>query len=501
MGAAAARARMAALRVRGFLNPRKDGSLPGMSELETDPAGADAVVQPPNPVNSWGAEARAMLWLSLPLILAQLASIGISTTDVVMMGWLGPAQLAGGALGQNMMFPVYLFGLGVVTAVAPLASQSVGAGDHRGARRSVRQGLWVGLVIGVPATALLWQSEAILLQLGQAPETAALAQSYLRPAAFSLIPWFWIVALRCFVTALSRPRVVLVATLLGVALNALGNYALMFGNFGFPRLELAGAGLSSALVNLFMFLLLAGYILWDREFKRYDLFVRFWRSDWPRFWELWRVGLPIGLTILAESLLFASAGLLVGLISTDALAAHAIALQCVAVAFMVPLGISQATTARVGLVIGAGDLPAVGRAGWAALALGIFLMAGFALAFWSYGEVLVDLFLDLDLAENQPVLPLAVSFIAVAALFQFFDGGQVVLAGALRGMKDTRVPMWIAVFGYWGVGFPVSLLLGFELGYGGEGVWMGLVVGLGVVFFLQIWRFRRRGRFLARYPA
>ena len=458
----------------------------------SDQSSISGAAATPGPSQNAAGELRPMIALALPLVLSQLAIVAIGTTDIVMMGWLGPVKLAGGALGHNLFFPLFLFGLGVLTAVSPLASQAIGAGDHRGARRAVRQGFWVAVVIGVPFCWLTWQAEAILLFLGQEAGTSQLAEGYLRAALWGLIPAFWVVVLRCFVSALSRPRAVLVVTLLGVGVNALGNYALMFGNFGFPRLELVGAGISSAIVHSFMFAALLGYVLWDREFKRYDLLVRFWRPDWPRFWEIFKVGTPIGLTILAESALFASAALLVGLFGTDPLAAHAIALQCLAVAFMIPLGISQAATVRVGLAVGAKNWPAVPRAGWSALGLGLICMFIATALFWFAGTFLVDLFLDLDLPENQAVLPLAVSFLAIAAIFQIADGSQVILAGALRGLKDTRAPLVFALIGYWVIAFPVAWLLGFELGYEGRGIWIGMAVGLAVVALLQLWRFRQQ---------
>ena len=281
-----------------------------------------------------------------------------------------------------------------------------------------------------------------------------------------------------------------------LAANAVCNYGLMFGNFGLPRWELVGAGVSSAAVSLLMFLALLGYVLWDRRFRRYAILLRFWRSDWPRFVELFRVGVPIGLTIVAEAGLFSAAAFLMGLISTEALAAHAVALQCAAVAFMVPLGIGQAAVVRVGLAAGAGDRDGVARAGWSALVAGSIFMACSALAFWFAGTWLVGLFLDLSLPENAPVVELAVAFLVIAALFQLVDGGQVIGVHALRGLSDTTVPMWLAIGGYWAIGFVASVVLAFPLGLGGRGVWMGLALGLAFVATAVIWRFHRRQRLL-----
>lgn len=443
---------------------------------------------------AWRTEARATLRLAGPLVLTQLAQIAIRTTDTIMMGWLGAEDLAGGALGINFYFPLYLFGLGIGVAVAPMAAQALGARQFRGVRRSVRQGLWVVTLFGLLFSLLIWHAAPILLALGQEPATVALAERYLRAAVWGLVPGLWIIALRSFVIAHARPRAVLIVTTLGAVLHAVIAYVLMFGYLGFPALGVVGAGISNSIVHWIMVLALLGFIQRDRRFRRYALLARLWRADWPRFFEVLRIGLPIGLTILAESGLFAAAVYLMGAIGTIELAAHAIALQCAAVAFMVPLGIAQAATIRVGLALGAGDRAGVGQAGWSALALGALFSLLPAALFLLVPRAIVGLFLDLALPENLPVMALAATLLAIAAFFQLFDGLQVIAAAALRGLKDTRVPMWIAVFGYWPVGLGACLLLAFPLGWGGPGIWSGLALGLVVVAALMVRRFHRRDR-------
>ena len=444
----------------------------------------------------WRREIVATLRLAAPLVFTQLAMIGINTTDIVMMGWLGPEELAAGALGMNIYIPFFLFGMGIATVVAPMTAQALGGRDYRGVRRTVRQGFWLILLFGALFTAIIWNGRHLLLASGQDPAIAQLSEDYLQAVAWALLPSLWFVVLRCFVTAHSRPRSVLVITLIAVAANAIGNYGLMFGNFGLPRWELTGAGVTSSVVSALMFLALLGYVLRDRKFRRYAILRRFWRSDWPRFFELFRVGVPIGLTIVAEAGLFSAAALIMGVISIEALAAHAIALQCAAVAFMVPLGIGQAAVVRVGLAAGARDGAGVRRAGWSALVGGSFVMACSALVFWFAGPWLVGLYLDASAPENAPVIDLAVAFLAIAALFQLVDGGQVIGVHVLRGLKDTTVPMWLAIGGYWAIGFVAALAFAFPLDFGGRGVWMGLALGLAVVAFAVNWRFHRRERLL-----
>ncbi len=457
--------------------------------MKSPPAGGTATA-------AWWTELRATFALSVPLVLSQLASIAIMVTDVVMMGWLGPSFLAAGTLASSLFFPLHHLGVGVVSAVAPLAAQAAGARDYRGVRRSVRQGLWVAVALSVLFAAILWHSRAILIALGQTEAMAVLAETYLQILLWGFAPVFWFIALRCLVTVHNRARAIAVVTLLAVGLNVLGNYALMFGNFGFPRLELAGAAISSLVVESFMCLALLIYVSWSPEFRRYNLLIRLWRADWPRFLEIVRLGTPMGLTALAETSMFAAAAILMGWLGTSELAAHAVALQCAAVAFMIPLGISLAVTTRVGLAAGAGDRAGIGRAGWVGLGFGMFVMSISACTFWFAAPQLTGLFLDRAVPANLPVIEMAVSFLAVAAIFQLVDGAQVIGVGALRGLKDTKVPLVLAIAGYWGAGLPLALFLGFTLGWRGQGVWSGLAAGLAVVAVLAVWRFHRRERWL-----
>ncbi len=480
--------------LRQFPNSR------GMAESGVSAARAEPGPGAKGGISLWSSEAWGTLALAGPLILTNLAQISFRTTDTVMMGRLGAAELAGGALGINFYFPLYLFGLGVAMAVAPMAAQALGARQYKAARRSVRQGLWVVTAIGLLCGLLIWNAAPFLRAFGQAEANVTLAEAYLRAAVWGIVPSFWLLVLRSFAIALTRPRPVLVIAIVGAGLHVLIEYALMFGHFGLPALGVVGAGVSNSLVQWFMFLAMVGYILYDRRYRRFALLVRLWRPDWPRFFEVLRVGLPIGFTILAESGLFATAVYLMGALGTAQLAAHAIALQCIALAFMVPLGIAQAATVRVGRAQGAGDSAAVGRAGWVAIALGAAISLVPAAVFWFLPRLLIELFLDPLAPGSLPVIAFAVTFLAIGAVFQLFDGIQVVAANALRGLKDTRVPMWIAIFSYWPVGLGAALLLGFSLGGGGEGIWLGLALGLVVAAVLLVWRFHRRERF-APIPA
>jgi MATE family multidrug resistance protein len=446
----------------------------------------------------WRWEARALVRLSVPIVLTNVGQVAIQTTDVVMIGWLGAEALAASVLGVNLMFVLLLFAIGVVIATAPMMAQDLGRKRHavREPRRTVRQGFWVALALGLPATLVLWNIAPILHLLGQNPALIAAAEPYVHAAMWGFVPALWFVILRNFIAALERPRAGMVIMFIGVAFNALADYALIFGALGLPALGLTGAGIATALTNVLLFLGLLGYVQLDRQFRRYQILGRFWRPDWVRFYEIFRIGLPIGITLVMEVGLFAGAGFAMGWIGTVELAAHQIALQCAAVTFMVPLGLAQAATVRVGLAAGAGDPPGVLRAGVASLVIGGLFMAAMAVVMWTMPEAIVGLFLDAGDPANARVVSTAVMFLMVAAIFQIFDGGQVIGAGALRGLKDTRWPMVFAAIAYWAIGGSLALGLAFGAGLNGLGVWIGLAVALAVAAALMIGRFLtlQRGR-------
>ncbi len=276
---------------------------------------------------------------------------------------------------------------------------------------------------------------------------------------------------------------------MGIAANALCNYALMFGNWGFPRLELAGAGLSTFIVNTLMFLLLLTYVLTQEAYRRYSLLTRFWKPDWERFLRILLLGMPIGFMMMAEVGLFTVAGQFMGWLGPDELAGHAIALQLAAIAFMVPMGLSQAATVRVGLAHGQASEEGVRKAGWVSIGMGTGFMAITAAAFWLMPESLVALFLDPALPENTAAYSLAVAFLGIAAIFQLADGAQVVCAAVLRGLNDTAAPMVIGILGYGGVGITLAYVLGFVFEMRGIGIWIGLAAGLAAVALTLMARF------------
>lgn len=462
------------------------------------------IVRPvPAARGAWAMEARATIALAWPLVLTNVAQVALGFTDVIMMGWLGPEALAAGALATNLNFAFLIFGIGLVTATAPLIAIELGRNRHsvRDVRRSVRQGLWAAIAISIPFWFVLWHGEAIMLALGQEPALAAEGGRYLRTLQWGLLPFLGYVVLRNFVSALERPQAAMWVGGLAVILNAVVVYALMFGAFGLPALGLTGAGIGTTIANIFLFGGLVFVVSVDRRFKRFQLFGRFWRPDWARFRVLWQLGLPIAFTLAFEVTIFNASAFLMGLIGADSLAAHAIAIQLPSVAFMVPLGLGMAATVRVGRAYGRGDREGIRRAGWTAFALAMSFACVTAAAMLFAGRPLVGIFLDLGDPASQTVIGLAVTFLIYAGLFQFFDAGQAIGTGMLRGLGDTRVPMIYAAIGYWGIGMPLGILLGFWTPLAGAGIWIGLATGLGVVAIpLMIRWIRRDGLGLTTQP-
>jgi len=442
----------------------------------------------------WLTEIRATILLSLPLILTNLAQTVITATDVVILGWVGANHLAASALATNLYFALLIFGIGLVSAVSPMVARERGRNRHavREVRRTVRQGLWASVAIAVPFWIVLWNTERLLLWLGQDPALAHLAALYMRGMQWAILPFLWYLVLRSFIAALERPFWSLVVGMAGVVFNALIVWALVFGHFGLPALGMFGAGIGSTLSATLMFLGMALVCVRDRQFRRYRVFGRFWRADWPRFLALWRLGLPMAIAVGLEVTIFNAAVFLMGLIGASSVAAHAIAIQIASLCFMVPLGFSQAATVRVGIAYGSGDTAAIRRAGWTPFVLGVGFMACTAMMMFLVPETLIGIFLDRTDPSNAEVIALAVSFLGIAALFQVFDGAQAIAGGMLRGLHDARVPMIYAGLGFWGVGLSLSVLLGFWARLEGIGIWIGLATGLAVVSALLIVRWLRR---------
>ena len=444
----------------------------------------------------WRLEAGALIALALPMIAGNIAWSAIAATDLLLLGRIGAEAVAAGALAINLFHALLIFGMGLVTAASPLIATERGRRRHsvRDVRRTVHQTLRAAVLFVIPAWAILWECENILLAMGQQPDLAHQAGQLMRGLQWALLPFLGFTTLRNFIAALERPVWGLLVMVAAIPFNVLMGWALIFGHMGFPALGLHGAGLASTLSSCFLFLGLIAVILIDRRFRRYRLMGRFWTRDRERHRQVWALGLPIAITLGFETTVFNASAFLMGLINRESLAAHAVAIQIAALVFMVPMGIGQAATVRVGIAYGRHDRAGIGRAGWLALIIGTGFACCAATLLILMPRTLVSAFLDLSDPANARTAALAVSFLAVAALFQIVDATQAVGAGVLRGVQDTKVPMFFALIGYWVVGIGVGTLLAFPFGMAGVGIWLGLASGLGAVAILLLIRWTMRDR-------
>jgi MATE family multidrug resistance protein len=441
------------------------------------------------------AELRSMLALAWPLILANVTQQAIQATDVLLMGRLGATQLAAATLALNLTWTFSIFLLGLITASSPMMASALGRRSNavRDVRRTFRAGLWLVAIVMPPYWLLMWHVGGLMTAFGESRELASQGQTFLRAYMWLVAPWLLFQLLRNFVSALERPRIILWLSIAGIAFNALISWSLMFGHFGLPALGLVGSGVGSTITWLILTGALIAVIASDRRFRRFRLFGKWWRFDRRRTIAMVKLGWPIGATMGLEIGVFALAAYFMGWLGAPTVAAHAVALQCAALTFMVPLGLGQAATVRVGLALGRGDRRGVGRAGWTAWLMGVVFMGAMALIMWSFPRALVTLFLD-DVPANAVTIGLAVSFLRVAAAFQLVDGAQVIGAGMLRGLHDTRWPLIFALVGYWGVGLGIGAWLAFGADWKGVGIWIGLASGLAVVAAMMLGRWLMRER-------
>ncbi|MEO1265702.1 MAG: MATE family efflux transporter, partial [Pseudomonadota bacterium] len=461
-----------------------DKATPAMADVDVKGSAG------PTPLLAWSAEARISFALAVPLVLTQVGQVAMFTTDLMLIGRLGDTYLAAGALAHTILFSAFIFGMGIMSAVAPLTAQAVGARDAVMIRRSLRVGIHAAIAIGFPFVGLQLAAEPILLAIGQAPETSALAGTYLYGLAWSVVPAWIFFAMRGYMSALDRPQPGMWIMLAAIPLNVALAYLLIYGGLGLPALGIIGAGIATTIVNVLMCIAAAAAIRADRHLNQYEPLVRLWRPDWEQFRSLFVIGTPIGAAFFMEHGLFAIAVLFAGLISTAALASHQIAMQMASLAFMVPLGIGQAAAVRVGYWYGARNPVAAQQAGWVGLTLTAVSTTIVMIAAWATAGHIPELFLGAETPDNADTFRLAPTLVIIAACFFVIDGLQCVTCGILRGYNDTRPLFFYSTFSFWVVGVPVLWLLAFTFGFGAPGLWVGLTLALLVYAALLIRRFR-----------
>ncbi|MBT5434504.1 MAG: MATE family efflux transporter [Alphaproteobacteria bacterium] len=430
------------------------------------------------------------------MALTELAFTAIVTTDVIMMGRLGSTSLAAGTLAAQYFWVFEFLERGILSALAPIIAQHLGTRRFRRVRGTVRQGFWVAVLVAIPCGLMVWNTNAIFVLLGQDPVVAEMSQAYLRFMLIALIPSLWHGVLGDFLAAHERPRAVLVICIIGIAINALANYAFMFGHFGAPAIGLAGAGVASAIVMIFMFLATLGFVLTDRRLKRYHLLGHFWRLDWPQLRNIITVGTPIAMMDTGKLGSILVGYFLMGLVGIDAPAAFGVTVQCVEVLLIAPIGLMQAASVRVGLAAGAENPQATSRAGLVSISLGFGFALLSAVVLVFFGELLVGIYFDTAVAENDAAITMAVSLLVFGALFLIIDSVHTITQGALMGLTDTQVPMLLSL-GSYAVSLPAAAYFGVYLGYSGQAIWLSLAFPLGVLALLFIQRFRFKSRDLA----
>lgn len=454
-----------------------DAQLPTIAERVV-PAHAPAFAE-------WRREARALVTLGWPVIGAQLAQISMNTVDAVMAGRLSPQDLAAVALGGSVWMPICLFGMGVLMAISPMVAHDFGSGDDRAVGRHVRQGLWLSQTIALVTFLIIREAPRVLGWLEVDAAIIPTAAGYIRAVSWGLPATFAFTVLRSFSEAVAMTRPVLFVSLFGLVANIVGNYVLMYGHLGLPRMGAIGCGAATALTLWVMAVALALWIVVHSYFRRFAAFSHF---EWPRRGDLQallRLGAPIGFSLFMEGSLFAAVALLLGRFGADVVSGHQIALNVASITFMVPLGLAIAVTVRVGHALGRQAPRDARRAGTIGTALAVSFMALAALVMAGCATQIAAIY-----TLDAHVQSIAVRLLYMAAIFQVFDGLQVAGAGALRGMKDTAIPMAITFVAYWGLGLPLGYTLGIVQNRGPQAMWVGLIVGLGVAGILLNCRFQ-----------
>lgn len=445
---------------------------------------------------TFGGHLRAVAKLGLPLVLSNVAMFAIHMTDTIMLGWYDVKALAASTIAGTMMFVVFIVGAGFGQAVTPMVAAAAEEGDEVRVRRVTRMGIWLSIIYGAVVMIPFFWAEDILIAMGQDAEVSALAHVYLQIVLFQMIPWLLVMTMKSFLAALEHTAIILWGTLVMAPINALINYALIFGNWGFPEMGIQGAAIASLIVTVVTCIIMFAYPL--IVLPQYRLLQNLWRSDAEILGQVYRLGWPIGLTSLAEGGLFSASAVMMGWIGALPLAAHGVAIQLASLTFMFHIGMSQAATVRAGRALGRNDELGLRRGGIAAIGLSMAFAVFTMGLFLIVPELLISGFIDPDDPARDAIMTIGVALLAMAALFQIVDAVQVMALGLLRGVQDTAVPMVMAAISYWIIGLPVSYVLAFTLGMGPTGLWLGLVVGLAVASVLLMWRFWGRSVRISR---
>lgn len=426
-----------------------------------------------------------MVHLAVPVVLAELGWMAMTTVDTIMIGGLGPAAIGAIGVGSSVYYSLAIFGMGLLLGLDTLVSQSHGAGDKPDTHHSLAQGVYSAIFIAIPLTIAFFFMPPVFGLLGINPEVTVLAGPFLRTLGYGTLPLLLYGAFRRYLQGIGHVRPVMFALVSANLVNWLFNWLLIYGHWGLPRLGVVGSALSTCLARVYMAGILLLSIWWFERGNEKGIRGILRKPDPERLIRLMGLGLPAATQILMEIGAFGAAAVLAGRLTPVALAAHNIALNCAAVSFMVPLGISSAAAVAVGQAIGRGDPAHARRSGYIAMGLASVFMSCSAIAFLTVPLPILRVY-----TTNVSVLKTGASLLAIAAAFQLFDGIQTVATGALRGIGNTRTPMIVNFAGYWLFGLPIGYFLCFHSHYGVVGLWWGLTLALIVIsiVLLATWR-------------
>ncbi len=435
-------------------------------------------------------EFRPMVKLAAPLALAELGWMAMGVVDTVMAGPLGPAAIGAGSLGSALFYPIAICGTGMLLGMDTLVAQSHGARDPLECRRTLVSGLWLGAGLA-PVLALAGLALIPLLGVtGTNPRVLVLFAGYLKALLWGMLPLLLYAAFRRYLQAIDIVKPVTFALVSANIVNIAGNYALMYGHWGFRAMGLTGSGYSTSIARAYMAAVLLGAVVLNERKSGNRLLRVSWRCEVARLKRLAALGFPAALQILVEGAIFGVVTVFAARLDEASLAAHGIAVTVIATTYMVPLGISSAAAVRVGQAVGRRDARGVAASGWSALLIGAFFMGVAGVALWTAPRWIVE-----AITRDAAVVAIGAALLRIAAFFELFDGLQVIATGALRGLGDTRSPMLAHLAGYWAAGLPAAYLLCFPFGWGARGIWVGLsaaiiLIGSGLV---AVWK-RQLGR-------
>ena len=446
---------------------------------------------------TWGGEMRALLTIGVPMGLAQLVQFSPYIADAVMIGRIGPKEIAAAAIGSVLYFLLWMLASGPISAVTPLVSQALGknTAERRDVRRTVRMSVWACFLMFPLIIGLLLLTEPIMIFAGQDPEVAALAQDYVLVLAPGLPFTLAVMSFRNFLAAIGKTIVPFLLVASAAIVNIILNWVLIFGNLGAPELSLLGAGIASSISGIYAYFAFVIYIKWDAKAREFDLFSNLFKPDWERMVDLLNIGWPISVTVTFEGMLFNAGVLIAGAVGVIEQAGFQIALSIASTAFMIPFGLSMAGAVRIGLAKGAANTPAARRASTTTILTSVLAIGLFAIPVALVPQWVASLYFNMDAADTRPVFDYVVIFLPIAAGFMFFDAVQVACNQLLRGLTDVKWPMVISGISYWVIGFPIAFYTALYTEIGAVGIWYGLTAGLIAAFIglgIRLWLQLRR---------